>query len=121
MPRVKGGNKRLKRRKKILHLAKGFKNGRRRLFKSAKESVMRSLRYAYRDRKTRKRDFRRLWIIRINAAAREHGLSYSTFMYGLKRAQVMLDRKILADLAIKDPKAFSDLIQLSKKALQPTS
>lgn len=91
--------------------------GRRKLFKTAAEAVRRALRYAYRDRKTRKRDFRRLWIIRINAAAREHGLSYNTFMYGLKRANVTLDRKILADLAVGDPKAFSDLVQLSKTAL----
>lgn len=119
MPRVKGGNKRLKRRKKILHLAKGFVGGRRRLFKTAKEAVMRSLRFAYRDRKTRKRAFRKLWIIRINAAAREQGLSYSTFMQGLKRAQVTLDRKVLADLAVRDQKAFSDLVQLAKSALQP--
>jgi large subunit ribosomal protein L20 len=120
MPRVKGGSKRLKRRKKILHLAKGFRGGRRRLFKAAKETVMRALRYAYRDRKTRKRDFRQLWIARINAAAREQGLSYSTFMHGLKLANVTLDRKILADLAVRDPKAFSDLAQLAKNALQST-
>jgi large subunit ribosomal protein L20 len=121
MSRVKGGNKRLKRRKKILKLAKGFVGSRHRLFRTAKEAVMRSLRYAYRDRRTRKRNFRKLWITRINAGVREHGLSYSQFMYGLKLAQVKLDRKILADMAVRDPQAFSDLVQLSKNTLQPTS
>jgi len=114
MPRVKGGIVSRRRRKKVLKLAKGYFGSKHRLFKSANAQVMKSLLYAYRDRRQRKRDFRKLWIARINAAARMNGLSYSKFMYGLKVAGVDMNRKVLADLAINDSKAFSDLAQLAK-------
>jgi len=118
MSRIKRGNKRLKRRKKILKLAKGFRGGKKSLYKSAKESVEKALLYAYRDRKVRKRDFRRLWIVRINAAAREHDLSYSRFMDGLKKARVSLDRKILAEMAVSDPTGFAALTDKAREALK---
>jgi len=109
MPRVKRGPKARKRRNKILKAAKGYRGGLSKQFRTASNAVDRAGMYAYRDRKTRKRDFRRLWIVRINAAARENGLSYSRFISGLLKAGVNLDRKILADMAVRDPVAFSQL------------
>ncbi len=117
MPRVRSNVARLKRKKKIMQAAKGARGGRSKLYKSAKENVERGLRYAYRDRRRRKRDFRRLWIIRINAAARVHDLSYSRFMSGLKKAGVDINRKMLADLAVRDPVAFGELAEVVKKSL----
>ena len=114
MPRVKRGVAARKRRNRILKEAKGYYGGRSRLFKTAREAVERGWRYAYRDRKQKKRDFRALWITRINAAAREHDLSYSRMIHGLKLAGVEVDRKILAQLAVSDPKAFGDLATLAK-------
>ena len=114
MPRVKRGVASKRRHNRILRQAKGYYGGRSNLIKTAREAVGRGWRYAYRDRKQRKRVFRALWIARINAAAREHGLSYSRFMDGLKRANVEIDRKVLAQLALSDPKAFSDLAELAK-------
>lgn len=116
MPRVKKAVKSRERRKKILSQAKGFRGGRSRLLRSASETVDRALKFAYRDRKVRKRDFRSLWIMRINAAAREHGLSYSRFISGLKAAQVELDRKALANLAMTDPSAFAKLVEVARQA-----
>jgi large subunit ribosomal protein L20 len=112
MSRVKRGYKARRRRKKVLRAAKGYVGARSRHFSSAKESVMRSLAYAYRDRKARKRDFRRLWIVRINAAARQHGLSYSQFMGALKRNDIAVDRKVLADIAVNDPSGFEKLLTM---------
>ncbi len=117
MPRVKRGNKRLYKRKKILKLAKGYRGTKSKLYRSAKESVEKGLQYAYVGRKRKKRDFRRLWITRINAAARQHDLSYSQFMHGLKLAEIELDRKILADLAVKQPEAFETIAGKAKDAL----
>lgn len=114
MPRVKSNVVRLARKKKIMEAAKGYRGGRSKLWKAAKESVERGWAYAYRDRKQKKRQFRRLWITRINAAAREHDLSYNRLMSGLKRAGVEINRKVLADLAVKDPAAFSKLTELAK-------
>jgi large subunit ribosomal protein L20 len=111
--RIKRGFKARKRRKKVLKLAKGFRGGRSKLFRTAADSVDKSLMYAYRDRRQRKRDFRRLWISRINAAARMHKLSYSKFMHGLKMANVDLDRKVLADLAITDPAGFTKIAEVA--------
>jgi large subunit ribosomal protein L20 len=116
MPRVKRGNKRRLKRKKILRRAKGYYLAKSTLYRIAKEQVQRSLRFAYRDRRQRKRQFRRLWIARINAAARLHELSYSKFIHGLKVAGIDLDRKTLADLAVADPAAFSQIAQLAKNA-----
>jgi large subunit ribosomal protein L20 len=116
MPRVKKAVKSRERRKKILSQAKGFRGGRSRLLRSASETVDRALKFAYRDRKVRKRDFRSLWIMRINAAAREHGLSYSRFISGLKAARVELDRKALANLAMTDPSAFAKLVEVARQA-----
>jgi len=113
--RIKRGNKAKRRRKKILKLAKGYRGGRSKLFRTAADAVDKALQYAYRDRKARKRDFRKLWIIRINAAARMNDLSYSKFIRGLKLANIDLDRKVLAELAISDPAAFS---QIAKQAAQ---
>jgi large subunit ribosomal protein L20 len=113
MPRVKRGTKTRRRHKKVLKLAKGNVGGRRRGYRQARETVEKGLAYAYRDRKVRKRDFRSLWIVRINAAARLHGLSYSRLMQGLKKAGVDLDRKVLADLAVRDPGAFGDLARIA--------
>ncbi len=107
--RIKRGYKARRRRKKVLKLAKGFRGGRSKLFRTAADAVDKALSYAYRDRKARKRDFRKLWIVRINAAARMNDLSYSKFMHGLKLAKIDLDRKVLADLAISDPAAFSQI------------
>ncbi|MBF0780141.1 MULTISPECIES: 50S ribosomal protein L20 [unclassified Granulicatella] len=117
MPRVKGGTVTRKRRKRILKLAKGYYGAKHLLFKTAKEQVMKSYTYAYRDRRQKKRDFRKLWITRINAAARLNGLSYSVFMNGLKVAGIEVNRKMLADLAVNDAAAFSALAQEAKKAL----
>ena len=114
MPRVTRGYKARHRRKKILKAAKGYRGGQSRLFKTASISVNRARMYAYRDRRARKRDFRKLWIIRINAAARENGLSYSALMGGLRRAGVNLDRKILAEISVKDPVAFSEVVSMAK-------
>lgn len=111
--RVKGGPQSHRRHKKILKEAKGFDQGRRRLFRRANEAVLKARKFAYIHRRTRKRDFRALWIMRINAAAREHGLSYSRFMHGLTSAGVELDRKSLADMAVKDPSAFAALAQMA--------
>lgn len=114
MPRAKGGPKTRRRRKKVLKQAKGYVGGRRRLFETAKETVLRAGAFAYRDRRQKKRRFRSLWIIRINAAARALGLSYSSLMRGLKKAGVTLDRKILAELAMDDPAAFAKLAEAAK-------
>ena len=120
MPRVKRGSKRRERRKKILGLAKGYFLGKSKLYKFAKEATDRAGNFAYAGRKRKKRDFRRLWIIRINAAAREHEISYSQFISGLKLAGVDLDRKSLAEIAARDPQAFGALVQ-SAKAARPTA
>jgi large subunit ribosomal protein L20 len=101
----------------VLKLAKGYFGSKHRLFRTAKQQVMKSLMYAYRDRRQRKRDFRKLWITRINAAARMNGLSYNKFMHGLKKAGVDINRKMLAELAVTDQKAFADLVDLAKKAM----
>ncbi|MBI5198339.1 MAG: 50S ribosomal protein L20 [Nitrospirae bacterium] len=116
MPRAKGGPKTRARRKKRLKMAKGYWGGRHRLFRTATEAVDHALVYAYRDRRTKKREFRSLWIARINAAVRPYGLSYSRFMNGLKRANIVLDRKVLSDLAITDPAGFSRLAETVKAA-----
>ena len=117
MPRVSTNVARLRRKNQILQQAKGYFGRRKNLYKTAKEAVERAHRYAYRDRKNRKRDFRRLWIVRINAAARLHDLSYSRFMNGLKLAGVEIDRKVLADIAIRDPNAFEQLAQAARSRL----
>jgi len=114
MPRVKRGVTSKRRHNRILRQAKGYYGGRKNLIKTAREAVEKGWKYAYRDRKQRKRVFRALWIARINAAAREHGLSYSRFMDGLKKAEVEIDRKVLAQLALSDPKAFGELAALAK-------
>ncbi len=114
MPRVKRGVAAKKRRRRILNQAKGYYGARSRLLKTAREAVEKGWVYAYRDRKQRKRQFRVLWIARINAAAREHGVSYSGFMNGLKKAGVEIDRKVLAEIALKDPKTFGALAELAK-------
>ena len=116
MPRVKKAVKSRQRRKRILNMAKGYRGGRGKLLRTAAETVDRALKFAYRDRKVRKRTFRSLWIIRINAAARLHELSYSRFMNGLKKANVILDRKVLASLAVTDPQSFARLAQIAKEA-----
>ncbi|AAW34886.1 50S ribosomal protein L20 [Campylobacter jejuni] len=117
MARVKTGVVRRRRHKKVLKLARGFYSGRRKHFRKAKEQLERSLVYAYRDRRRKKRDFRRLWIVRINAACRLNDLSYSRFINGLKKAGIELDRKILADLAMNDAAAFAKIAEAAKKAL----
>jgi large subunit ribosomal protein L20 len=117
MARVKGGFVRAHRRKKIMKLAKGYFGSKHRLFKTAKEQVMKSLMYAYRDRRNVKRDFRKLWIARINAGARQNGISYSKFMYGLKLSGIDINRKILAELAVNDSKGFSDLATAAKSKI----
>jgi large subunit ribosomal protein L20 len=116
MPRVRRGTRKRKRRSKILKLAKGYWGARSRNYRTAKEAVERALLYAYRDRRTRKRDFRRLWIIRIKAAAENNGLSYNRFIHGLKELNIELDRKILADLAVNSPQAFLEIVQKVKSA-----
>lgn len=117
MPRVKRGNKRTNRRKKILSQAKGYRGTKSKLYRSAKESVEKGLQYAYTGRKLKKRNFRRLWIVRINAACRLNDMKYSQFMHGLKLADIELDRKVLADLAVKQPEAFASLAGQAKDAL----
>jgi len=117
MPRVTRGNKRVQRRKKILKLAKGYRLTKSKLHRSAKESVDRGLRFAYRDRRTKKRTFRQLWIVRVGAAARRNKISYSQFMRGLKKACVELDRKVLAEIAVKDPETFTRLTETARAAL----
>ncbi|RLA73458.1 MAG: 50S ribosomal protein L20 [Epsilonproteobacteria bacterium] len=117
MPRVKTGVVRRRRHKKILKLAKGFYQGRRKHFRKAKEQVEHSLVYAFRDRKQKKREFRKLWIIRINAACRLNDISYSRFINGLNKAGIELDRKILADMAMNDAAAFSAVVASAKAAL----
>lgn len=116
MARVKGGPRTRRRHKKVLKLTKGQKGTKHALFRRAHEAMMKSLYYAYRDRRNRKRDMRRLWIARINAAARQCGLSYSRFIYGLRRAGVELDRKVLADMAVRDEAAFARLAEIAKSA-----
>ena len=116
MSRVKRGFRARRRRNKVLKLAKGYVGGRRKLYRTATETVDRALSFAYRARKAKKRDFRKLWIVRINAAAREHGLSYSRFISGLKKAEVALDRKVLADIAVSDPSGFAAVAELAKGA-----
>ena len=117
MARIKGAMMTRKRRKKVLKLAKGYYGAKSKLFKTAKEAVMKSGQYAYIGRKQRKRDFRRLWIARINAAAKQNGMNYSTFMNGLKKAGVALNRKMLAELAVSDAAAFTALVEKAKAAL----
>ncbi len=114
MPRTKRGSVARKRRKKILKLAKGYYGSKSKLFRIANQQVMRSLSYAYRDRKQKKREFRKLWIARINAAARNSGISYSRFINGLKKADVQINRKVLADLAVNDKNAFAQLVEVAK-------
>ena len=117
MPRVKSNVVRLKRKKQIMKAAKGAFGGRSKLWKAAKETVERGWRYAYRDRKNKKRDFRRLWIVRINAAARQHDMSYSVFNNGLHAAGIEIDRKVLADLAVREPQAFAAIAEQVRKAV----
>ena len=116
MPRVRRGNKRRLKRKKILRRAKGYYLAKSKLYRIAREQVQRSLKFAYRDRRARKREFRRLWIARINAAAREHEVSYSRLIHGLKVAGVKLDRRTLADIAVRDPVAFGQVVAAAKQA-----
>ncbi|MEN8222583.1 MAG: 50S ribosomal protein L20 [Acidobacteriota bacterium] len=117
MPRVTRGNKKLLRRKKILKLAKGFFGTKKSNYRTAKEAVEKSLTYAYRDRRNKKRDFRKLWNIRINAAVREHDLNYSKFINGLKKADIILNRKVLSNLAISDPETFKLIVDKAKASL----
>ena len=117
MARIKGGLKTQKKHNRVLKLAKGYRGARSKQYRIAKQSVMRALTSAYAGRKERKRQFRQLWIARINAAARMNGLSYSRFMYGLKQAEIGLDRKVLSDMAINDPEGFASLAELAKSKL----
>lgn len=117
MPRAKRGNKRLEKRKKILALAKGYRGTKSKLYRSAKESVERGLNFAYTGRKLKKRDFRKLWIVRINAACRLNDIKYSQFIHGLNLAGIELDRKVLADLAVKQPEAFAVVASQAKDAI----
>jgi large subunit ribosomal protein L20 len=116
MTRVKRGNVARKRRKKILKLAKGFRGGQSKLFRTANQRVMKALRNAYRDRRRRKRDFRRLWITRINAAARQQGMSYSKFIGQMKKADIQINRKMLAQMAVLDPETFAKVVEVAAKA-----
>lgn len=115
--RVKGGTVTRRRHKKIIKMTKGQWGTRSKLFRRANESMMKSYWYAYRDRRVRRREFRRLWITRINAATRANGMSYSQFIHGLKKADVQLDRKVLADLAVREPAAFTQVVEVAKEAL----
>ena len=117
MARVKTGVVRRRRHKKVLKLARGFYSARHKHFRKAKEQLERSLCYAFRDRKQKKRDFRKLWIVRINAACRINAISYSRFMFGLKKAGITLARKILADIAMNEPQSFTKIVESAKKAL----
>lgn len=121
MPRVKGGYTTRRRRKAVLKLAKGYVGSKHTIYRTANEAVMRAMQYAYRDRKQKKRDFRKLWIQRINAAAKENGLKYSLFICGLSRAGVEVNRKMLADLSVNDPKAFTEFVEIAKKGLTMSS
>ena len=114
MPRVKGGPRTRRRHKKVLKITKGQFGGKHRLWRRSNEAMLKSLWYAHRDRRNRKRDFRRLWIARINAASRQNGMPYSRFVYGLKEANIELDRKILADMAIRDQETFTQLVEVAK-------
>lgn len=116
MTRVKKGNVSRKRHQKILKLAKGFRGAHSKLFRTANQQVMKALRHSYRDRRRRKRDFRRLWIVRINAAARQNGLSYSRLTNQLKKANIQLNRKMLAELAVLEPEAFAKVVEAAKEA-----
>ncbi len=117
MSRVKRGFKARRRRNKVLKLAKGYRGARSKLFRSATEAVDRALNYAFRDRRVKKRDFRSLWITRINAASRLNGLSYSKFIFGLKKANVEIDRKVLANIAVSDPKGFTEIAGVAKASI----
>jgi large subunit ribosomal protein L20 len=117
MPRVRSNVARLKRKKQIMKAARGGFGARSKLWKAAKENVERGWRYAYRDRKNKKRDFRRLWITRINAAAHQHGMSYSVFINGLKKSGIEIDRKVLSDIAVRDPQAFAAIAEQVRSAL----
>ena len=116
MPRARSNVTRLKRKKQVMEAAKGAYGGRSKLWKAAKETVERGWRYAYRDRKNKKREFRRLWIVRINAAANQHGMNYSTFIDGLKKAGIEIDRKVLADIAVRDRAAFEAIANQVRSA-----
>ncbi len=116
--RVKGGPRLRRRHKKVLRMAEGYRDGRRRLFRTANQAVMKSGNYQYRDRRNRKRDMRRMWIMRINAAARREGMSYSRLIYGLRAAGVEVNRKLLADLAVRDEVAFARLVDVARQAAQ---
>jgi len=118
MPRVKGSTIHRARRKKVMKLAKGYFGSKHRLYKTAKEQVMNSLSYAYRDRRQKKRDFRKLWITRINAACRENEISYSKFINGLSKAGIVVNRKMLSEIAIDNPKAFAELVEAAKAGLE---
>ncbi len=118
MSRARHSVARKKRKKKVLRMAKGYRGARSRTYRSANEQVMHSLQYAYRDRRSKKRDFRRLWIARINAAARQNGLSYSRFIRGLKLAEIDINRKMLADMAVSDPASFTELVRKAKDHLE---
>lgn len=118
MARVKRGVIARRRHKKVIGQAKGYYNARRKIYRVAKQAVIKAGQYAYRDRRVKKRDFRSLWIVRINAAAREHGLSYSRFMNGLKKAAIELDRKVLADIALHDKDGFAALVNAAKAGLE---
>jgi large subunit ribosomal protein L20 len=117
MPRAKRGNKRTEKRKKILALAKGYRGTKSKLYRSAKESVERGLNFAYTGRKLKKRDYRKLWIVRINAACRLNDIKYSQFIHGLNLAEIALDRKVLADIAVKQPEAFATIVGQAKDAI----
>ena len=118
MSRTRHSVARKKRKKKILQMAKGYRGARSRSYRSANEQVMHSLQYAYRDRRARNRDFRKLWIARINAAARQQGLTYSRFIRGLKLAEIEVNRKMLADMAVNDPESFSELVGIARERLE---
>lgn len=121
MARVRRGKRRAQRRKKILKQAKGYYGTKSRAHRVAKQAVDRSLSFAYRDRRQKKRNFRALWIVRINAAARLHGLSYSRLIYGLKEAGSEINRKMLADMAVRDPEGFAEVAKVAQKALEPST
>ncbi|HPQ70985.1 MAG TPA: 50S ribosomal protein L20 [bacterium] len=116
MPRAKGGFKTSRRHKKVLSSARGYRGGRSKLFRNAKETVNRAMVYQYRDRRNKKRDFRKLWIIRINAAAHAHGFSYSRLIHGMKKIGIEIDRKVLSDMAIHDPEGFGKIVDMAKNA-----
>jgi large subunit ribosomal protein L20 len=121
MPRVKRGFKLRRRRKRLLSLAKGFTGPRSKLFRIANETVARALKFSYRDLRTRKRDFRSLWIVRINAAAHNNGINYSQFMHGLQMAHITIDRKILSDMAVSDPQRFAELVGIAKDHIRQSA